>query len=85
MRCSQNDDEFISDNFMADDFESGAHLAAVGVCHLTDRDTADAWRKEMQAELGLDGEDDVGDIGAEWEKDLADELDDLQQEIDADI
>jgi len=44
---------------------------------------SDAWRKEMQAELGIDGDEDAdADFGAEWEKDLADELDELQAEID---
>jgi len=62
--------EFISDDFAGgEDFES------------------DAWRREMQAELGLDNEDDgvLGDEGlldGDWDKDLANELEDLQKEID---
>lgn len=64
-----------SNEFISDDFASGDGGG--------DEFESEEWRKEMQAELGLDGLDD--DVGGDWEGDLADELEDLQKEIEGDI
>ena len=62
----------VGGEFHSEDFASGS----------PDDFESDAWRKEMQAELGIDGDQEVDFENDEWEKDLANELEDLQKEID---
>ena len=61
-----------ANEFHSEDFASGS----------PDDFESDAWRKEMQAELGIDGDQEMDFENDEWEMDLANELEDLQKEID---